>query len=261
MKTMKHRALMILLGALLMAGSLAAQDLPPGFKAWQYSSLRLRLNPKNSVSFSELTALNTRPMSFQFLQVNGMYSRRLANRWNLDVGYARSWFKTSEEIRVFQRVLVEIDFKQRWGEFRMKHSFRAEYHWPQLRKWQSRFIYSNKIAYRFKELPLRPTPYLRNQLYWYQGGRDVSYFEEETGELLERRPANGIHRYRMTAGVRMRLAKRLYTSVFYTWQREFNMPGNEFRRLNVPNARGNTQAPFNQFHLIGWSLDYTLKLY
>lgn len=254
-------ALLTLLAAILLAAPLKAQDLPPGFKTWGRTALGVRVSPKTTFSVSQLTAFNQGPFQFQFLQANMGASRKIGDRWNIDAGYARSWFKSRESIKIYNRVFTEVDFKQKWGNFAMKNSLRAEYHFPSLRKWRTRYIYSNKISYRFRDLPMRPQPYLRNQLYWYQGGRDVSYFDEESGELLAQQAPNGIHRYRLTAGIRMRLAKRLYGSVFYTWQKELNMPWQEFRGLNVENLNGNIQAPFNNFSLIGFSIDYTLKLY
>ena len=156
----------------LTAGSLAAQeDVPPGLKAWGSTGLRLRLSPKTSISANQLTAFNTSPMGFQFTQVNLTVNRSLGERWNLDVGGARSWFRTSEEIRIFHRILAEVDYKLKWGELGLKQSLRAEYHFPQIRKFRARFIYSNKLSYRFKKLPLRPQPFIRQQLFWYQGGR------------------------------------------------------------------------------------------
>lgn len=245
----------------LITGSIFAQDVPPGFKTWAATGLRVRLSPKTSISGSQLTAFNMRPSSFQFTQANLSIGHRIGERWNLDLGAARSWFKSSETIKTYNRVFAEVDYKIKWGELGMKQSLRAEYHFPQIRKYRTRFIYSNKLSYRFKKLPLRPQPFIRHQLYWYQGGKNVKYYDEESGELEVSQPANGFHRYRFTIGVRARLAKRLYGSLFYTWQREFNLPFNDFRALNVTKPNGKVQAPFNNYSLVGFSLSYTLKLY
>jgi len=251
---------------LLVPGQVSGQDLPPGLKAWGSMGLQMRLNKRNAIEVSHLTAFNTGPLRTQFFQTNIGWAHKMGKCWNLDLGVAQSQFRRSEEFATYNRVLTELDFKQKWGLWSMKHSLRAEYHFPQLRKWQSRFIYSNKISYKCKELPFRPQPFIRNQIYWYQGGRTVKYYEEsEAGEreFLFRQAPNGFHRYRVTLGVRCRLAKRFYATVFYIQQREFNLPFafTEMRNLNVLTAKDNVQAPFNNFSLVGIRLDYTLKLY
>lgn len=260
------KTLVLLSFVLLTLGQAMAQDLPPGMKAWGTMGLQLRLNKRNAIEVSQLSAFNTGPFRTQFLQTNLGWAHKMGDRWNLDIGMARSLFKSEDEFVSYNRVLTEVEFKQKWGLWSMKHSVRAEYHFPQLRKWQSRFIYSNKISYKFKQLPFRPQPFVRNQIYWYQGGRTVKYYEEgESGEqeFLFRQAPNGFHRYRLTLGVRSRLAKRFYATVFYTQQREFNLPfeSTQMRNLNVLTAKGNVQAPFNNFSLVGFRLDYTLKLY
>lgn len=266
MQTKNRLALIVL--TLLLAVGLKAQDLQPGFKTWGGTGLNLRFSPRTTVRISQLTAFNTVPHRFQFLQSNLSLGRKIGERWNLDVGYARSWFQREESLATFNRFFAEVDYKSTLGPFNVKQSVRSEWHFPQLRKYRYRLIYTNKLSLRFKKLPLRPQPFLRQQLYWYLGGRNVRYYEfedeelEEPGELLVEQPANGLHRYRLSMGVRMRLARRFYGTVYYTWQREFNTPFFPERHLNVPNRKGTrTQAPFNNYSLIGLSLSYTLKLY
>ena len=272
-----------------LATAASAQDVPEGFKVWGSTGLDFRVSKKNTFSVNQLTAFNTRSFGYQFTQINLGYARKIGEQWNLDLGYAHSLFKSKDQIKHFNRVFTELDHKVKWGNLGMKNSVRAEFHFPQLRKWRTRYIISNKFSYRFKELPLRPQPFIRNQLYWYQGGRNVNYYAEggdfddedlegeegedededfedeveegQLGDLVVSQPANGFHRYRVTFGVRLRLAKRLYGTLFYTMQKEFNMPFGEYRGLNVPTPSGNIQAPFNNFNLIGFSLNYTLKLY
>ena len=260
-----------------------AQDVPPGFKNWMGTGLTIRVSPNTSFRVSQLTALNTGPYSYQFTQGNVSMSRSLSERWNMDVGMARSWFQQKDGIKTFNRLFAEGDYKLKLGRVSMKQSLRGEWHFPQLRKYRFRFIYTNKVSMKFKQLPGRPQPFIRQQLHYYLAGRPVKYYAEgesegesefgdeeefeEEGEFGEReliaeQAANGLHRYRVFVGVRLRLAKRLYGSVFYMWQREFNTPFFPERHLNVPNQSGTkTQAPFNNYSMVGFSLNYTLKLY
>lgn len=277
----KHLLLLIFL-CLLSAAPLSAQDVPPGFKNWAGTGLNIRLNRETTIRVSQLTAFNTDPYGFQFTQGNASVSRNLGERWNLEGGYARSWFKSKDQIKTYNRLFAEGDLKTTLGSVKMKHSLRGEWHFPQLRKYRFRFIYSNKVSMRFKELPGRPQPFIRQQLYYYLAGRNVTYYDVENEEEFEEgeegeeeeefeggesagflsQPANGLHRYRLTLGVRFRLAKRLYATAFYAWQREFNTPFFPERHLNVPNQSGTkVQAPFNNYSLVGLSLNYTLKLY
>lgn len=273
-RTHLTRTIALILLLATAAGTSWGQDLPPGIKAWGLTSFSLRFDKKTSLKASQLSAFNTTPQTnLQFVQANLSASRKIGDAWTIEGGYARSWFRQRDEFRTFNRVFAELDFSHRLGALKMKHSVRPEFHFPQLRKWRYRFIYSNKLSLRLKELPLRPTPFIRNQLYYYLDGRTVNYglagdeeeFDEEgaePGDFEDIRPPNGFHRYRLTLGLRLRLSRGFYASLFYIWQREFNAPFLSPGDLNVPSPNsGNIQAPFNNFSVIGFSLSYQLRLY
>lgn len=256
-----------------------AQDVPPGFKSWWWGGLTVRVSPRFSVKASNLAAFNSSPYRLQFLQPQVAGSMAFGESWRVAGGYAPSIFNTSEGFRLYSRLFSEGTHSMRFGNLRMKNSLRAEWHFPQQRKYRFRFILANRLSLKTK-LPLRASPYIRNQLYYYLGGRPVVHslgeqgefeegeFEEdeeagEEGELDEEAFApNGFHRYRLTVGLRLRLAKRLYGSVYYIWQREFNSGLSPNTELNMPHPEsGKIQAPFNNFSLIGVGISYTIKTY
>lgn len=259
MKAIRNTILAFTLTFAFAINTSLAQDVAPGMKAWGLSSLKLRFSPKSSFTVTQLTAFDMDGTGFQFLQVPLSFNRKIGNNMNVDMGFMPTVFKQTEGVKLFNRVFTEFDHKIRWGNLAMKQSVRAELHFPQLRKYRMRFIYTNKLSYRFRNAPLRLTPFIRNQIFWYQGGRDVQYYDE--GELIAEQAPNGFHRFRVTIGVRMRLAKRLYGSAFYAFQREFNLPFSPERELNVPRPNGRVQAPFNNYSLVGIGISYTLKLY
>lgn len=259
-------ALILTLAAPLSA---SGQDLPPGFKNWATGTFNLRISKKNTIRFSQLYAFNTKPSGLQFIQSNVSFDRRLNKPWSAGFGYAHSAFKSSSgSFNQYHRVFVSATHRQYWGNFRGKLGGKAEFHFPQLRKWQYRFIVSHKLSWRNKFFPFKGTPYIKNQLYYYAGGREVKYWELDESEegseeyvLGAERAPNGWHRYRFTAGMRFRFTKSFAGSFYYTIQREFNTPWNPYG-LNVYNkSQTRIKVPFNNFSLVGVSLSYTLKTY
>jgi hypothetical protein len=257
-----------------------AQDLPPGFKNWAIGGITAKVSPKTSLGVSQLYAFNTGPYNLQFVQSTFSAGFKLSKKFNLDFGYADSRFKSGEEFKHYHRVFTELDYSSKLSKnIKMKNSLKSEWHFPQLKKYRYRFIYSNKISFKNKFLPWRATPYIRNQVYYYLDGKATTYYAEvdpeeeideegataEEGEVeIERivQAPSDFHRYRLTLGVRMRPAKGLYLSVYYIMQKEFNTPFTEFRDLNTPNRTGTrTKIPFNNYSLVGVSLNYQFKTY
>ncbi len=153
----------------------------------------------------------------------------------------------------------------------MKNTIQAEKYFPRLQKFGARLVFTNKWTFHPGNWPLKMTPYIRNQLYYYQGGDPITYWldeddieisEEGESEEFIRQAPNGLHRYRFTLGVRSKLSKELALSLFFMRQVEFNTGWAPYRELNVYNqSMTRIKRPFNNYSLIGISLNYTFKTY
>lgn len=234
-------------------------------------STSLRFNKTNSISISHLSSFDVQDYQHKFTQNRISYNLKFTKQWTGSLAFSQSLIKRSSENLPYQRADVQISHRTKWDHWRMTNSLRVEKYFPQLSKFGARAILSNKFQYYNRKWPLRISPYIRNQFFYYQGGKEIRYFldeedlalEEGFGEenFVEGAP-NGWHRYRLSLGARMRLRSDLYLTLFYTLQREFNTGLSEFNRLNVPNESGTkTRLAFNNYSLLGLSLAYTIKFY
>jgi len=243
------------------------QDLSQDFKHWYIFNLNTRLSKANTLTVGHLSSFDKDAGNYQhgFTQHKLVFSHRLNKKWTASAGYAHSVIKRSNNSKLtYHRVQMAITHRQRFGNFRMDNTLQLEKYIPTLQKFGARAVVTNKWRYVNKKLPLRASPYIKQQLFYYQGGSPITYwlpgdeFEEGGPDFIENAP-NGWHRYRFTAGLRVRLAKNLYSSVFYTLQREFNTGLAPYRELNVSNKSGTRiKRAFNNYALLGVSLSYTL---
>lgn len=256
---------------LLLLVSLGAQDLSQDFKNWYLFSTNLRLSKTSSITIGHLSSFDVQGYQHKFTQNKISFNQKLNKAWTGSLAYSHSLIKRSTSNLPYHRLDAQISHRVKWDHWRMTNSLRVEKYFPQLAKFGARAILSNKFQYYNRKWPLRISPFIRNQFFYYQGGKEIRYFLDE-GDIdpeegieeenfVEGAP-NGWHRYRFSLGARMRLRSDLYLSLFYTLQREFNTGLSEFNRLNIPNESGTkTRLAFNNYSLIGMSLSYTLKFY
>ncbi|MEL6670860.1 MAG: DUF2490 domain-containing protein [Bacteroidota bacterium] len=261
------RKVIILLGCLLIGGVLSAQDLSQDFKNWYLVSTNLRFTKTTSLSIGHLSSFDLDGYRYGFRQNRVSLQHKLNSQWTANLGYAYSVIKGRTRNIPYHRVEAQISHRVKWDHWRMTNSLRLEKYGPQLPKYGARAILSNKWSYYNRNWPLRFSPYIRNQVFYYQGGEEIAYLvdpeELEDGEegVIWGAP-NGWHRYRFSVGGRMRLRRDLYLTVFYTWQKEFNTGLRPYNQLNVPQESGTkNQLPFNNYSLLGVSLAYTFKFY
>ena len=136
----------------------------------------------------------------------------------------------------------------------MTNTVQLEKYFPTLRKFGSRGVITNKWSYSNRSWPLKLSPYIKQQLYYYQGGEPINYGipeedleefepedEDDEPEELEQSP-NGFHRYRITGGVRMKLAKATCIEPLLYQTIEFNTGFAPYREINVPRPRTNSHS-------------------
>ena len=246
---------------------LAAQDLSQDFKNWYLGSLTLRMTPNTSLSLGHLSSFDLQGYPHKFQQSRMTLNHKLGKQWRLSGGYSYSIIRGNTSLTPYHRMEVQLEHRFKLGHWRFSNRIRAEKYFPQLTKFGSRYVYTQKWQYYNRNWPLRLSPFIRHQLFYYQGGKELKYWLapediEEGGEDFILGATNGLHRYRLSLGARMRLHSRLYLSLFYTYQREFNTGLSPYTALNVPNRSGSRiRRPFNNYSLFGLSLAYTLKLY
>jgi hypothetical protein len=104
---------------------------------------------------------------------------------------------------------------------------------------------------------LKLAPSASYLLFYNIGGTPIRYFNE-SGEQIAYQAANGFHRGRLIFNLNNKLSKQIRASIFYLNQHEFNL-GKETRNINVLNPNtGRIQRPFNNYHVLGFSLTYIL---
>ena len=269
---MKSLVIPFLILLCLLPSWAVAQDLSPDlssdFKNWYIVGLNIRTSPKNTVSFSHLSSFDVQNYQHGFMQNQVALSRNLGKRWTGQLGYAHSTImRTTRPNTTYHRIHLRAQHQVKLGRFRMQNRLQVEKYFPSLQKFGARAVFSNKWSYYNRDLPLRISPYIRNQVFYYQGGSPITYWLpatdiEDGGPNSISQAPNGWHRYRLSIGARMRLQRNLYLSIFYTLQREFNTGLAPYRELNVPNKSGTRiKRPFNSYSLVGVSLNYTIKTY
>ncbi len=247
--------------------SCMGQDLSQDSKHWYLTSFNIKLSRSNIISAKHLSSFEVDSYALGFMQNELSFNHKFGEAISGTLGTARSTIYGQRSSFNYWRVHVAATYKLKLGALRMANTIRYENYRPGLQKFSSRVLLTNKWKYYNKKWPLRISPYIKNQLYYYSGGSEITYWlpDEEVlpngADYIEQAP-NGWHRYRFTTGLRMRIQKGVYLSLFYTLQKEFNTPWSPYRGLHVPNkSRTRIKRPFNNYHLLGLSLSINLKLY
>jgi hypothetical protein len=252
----------------LLGASAFAQDLTQNFKNWYLGSVNLKLSKTNSISLGHLSSFDADGYDYGFMQNRLNFNHKFGKSWTGTIGYAHSIIGVGDDDpTTFSRVHLAASHRLKHNHLRIQNKVQLEQYFTQLPKYRSRAILSTKWQYYDKNLPLRLSPYVKHQVFYYQGGEEIPYeldpedIEDGEERFIEQSP-NGWHRYRFTTGVKARLSPELSLTLFYTLQREFNTGLDPFREINVENpSGGKTLQPFNNYSLLGVSLVYTFKLY
>lgn len=144
-------------------------------------------------------------------------------------------------------------------KFVLRNSLQLEAHNDQEPRFDYRAIVSSRLGLRKRLDLLKVAPSLTYFLFYNIGGDRIRYFNE-SGEPIARKPSNGLHRGRIMANFNFKLSDPLRLSIYYMNQHEFNLVLSETNKINVLNPNtGRIQRPFNNQHIIGVSLTYTLQ--
>ncbi|HFC01072.1 MAG TPA: DUF2490 domain-containing protein [Phaeodactylibacter sp.] len=238
---------------------LQAQDVKSDFNSYFSYSLSYRLNKKIKLHAGQLLCFNNNPYEFQYNQMKFGASYRFSKKISVDLYVKPMLFKGTIQSKWYNRLSTTISHRAKIFSLPLKNSITAEWHFPQLKKYRYRFIYTLKYSFKNKVLPLRATPYIKYQLYYYLGGRPMNYYDEAGDVLLARQAPNDFHRFRLGAGVRFRPFKKFYVTLYYIWQQEFNTTFTKNRKLNILNkSQTKIKYPFNDYQVLGLSLSYSI---
>jgi len=255
----KHISLYFLLYFLSII-QLKSQDVDTRFNSYQGYSIDYRFNKKSKVRVGQLFCINHNPSRLQFIQYKLGWIKRINDPWSIDFHYKPMFFRGNSRNIWFHRLSINTTKRDKLFKLPMQNSITAEVFLPRLNKYRYRFIYTFKYSFKNKVLPLRATPYIKYQLYYYLGGKALDYYND-TGEiLLASQAPNDFHRYRLSGGIRMRAAKYFYITLYYIWQEEFNTLLTSNRSLNILNQnQTRILYPYNDYQVVGLSLSYSIK--
>ena len=212
-------------------------DLDPGVKLWSPITLGFRFTDKFSASTNLTPAFKFAPFRLNFFASGLTLSYRINKSWGTSLAYSGTLFPTGNEGHTwFNKVQARVDYRHKFFNFKAKHSLRYEWYTPITRKFKSRIRYGFKVYFLNKILPLSMRPEITNEFYYFLGGVPLTYRDTE-GNILAFQSPNGLHRYRLTIGLRIRAAKRLYFTLNFRRQWEFNTGLFPNREIAVPQVQ------------------------
>ena len=255
---MKNKVLTLVLLGIAFC-SIQAQDAEADFNSYFSYNVDYRLNKKTKLKFGQLIAFKYQPFDFQYSQMKFGIAHRVTKKTTVDFYYKPMYFKGNTLSRWYHRLSTSISKSSKLFSLPLKNTITAEWHFPKLQKYQYRFIYTLKYSFKNKILPLRATPYIKYQLYYYLGGKPLDYFDETGEVLVARQSPDDFHRYRIGGGIRFRPAKYFYVTLYYIWQEEFNTKLTTNRSINIlNNSQTAIKYPFNDYQVVGLSLSYSI---
>ncbi len=234
-----------------------AQDLESDFFHFYSYNFDYKLNQKVHLKAGELFSFKSDSYELQFtlFKLGGTY--RFSKRISTEFYYKPMLFKGSTGDIWYHRLSALLNYRSTLFSLPLKNTLTAESYSPRFKKYGYRFIYSIKLYFKNNFLPLRATPYIKYQLYYYLGGKPLNYWDENGETLLARNAPNDFHRYRLGTGVRFRPASHFYITLYYIWQEEFNTTFTKNRQLNILNkSQTAIKYAFNDYQVLGLGLSY-----
>lgn len=225
---------------------------------WATLGVSTKLSDKMDVSYYQLNSINLKGSGINFIQPDLAVSYALTKKWAIGVNYTPT-FSIDDVVGnqlVYHRVSERIKLKTKLGKrFRMRNYIVAEQHFTQRSKFKQRYYYRLNLYYRNSNLPWKLRPFVNQKLYWYANGRDLQYYNSD-GSKADKKAPNGLHTYRVQAGLKLYPSKKISFMVYYLKQKEFNGSGDDINSLN-PNSN-KIRRPFYDFSVVGVSCQYKL---
>ncbi|WP_052599714.1 hypothetical protein [Aureispira sp. CCB-QB1] len=284
------RSVILLVVLSMLSANIFAQDLTNDLKSWLGYSINVKIGKRFKVSFAQLYSVDIATARFGFAQSDLKLGFKIASRNYLQLEYSNAQYRWSNRLTNFglsENLLGLIDYQRftisyntshkllkKNKYFRLKHYVSAQVFFPQPEKHRMRFIYTARIYYTHPKWPLKLKPYISNSLYYYLGGRPISYYDDE-GNVIAYNAPNGFHRIRIKTGCSLKPLKKVpFTVTLYLiFQWEFNnyiFPNQEInyqKPISLNNISypfkpisPNIQYPFNNYITIGLHFSYQIKV-
>ncbi|GMQ24207.1 hypothetical protein Aoki45_08890 [Algoriphagus sp. oki45] len=258
---MKANRLIILL--LLLVFLIGSPQLAHGqykTRLWSSFNVGAPLTDKLAVRASYIKSLSIDEPNLEtsFNWYAAALSYRLNKDWRVELGSA--WMGLPSSGRTTHRWTLEGSHRLRLDRrFTLRNSLQLEAHNDQEPRFDYRVIMGSRIGLRKRLDFLGVAPSLSYALFFNIGGDPIRYFSE-SGEEITRKASNGLHRGRLMANFNFKISKPIRLSLYYINQHEFNLVFSETNKINVLNPNtGRIQRPFNNQHIIGFTLSYQIK--
>jgi hypothetical protein len=228
---------------------------------WTTFGVSKKLSDKFSLSYNQLHSLSLAETRFNFIQPDLEISYELSKKWDVALNYTPTFSldDVPDNQLIYHRVSAEIKVSSKLGKrFRMKNSITAEQHFTERSKFKQRYYYRLDLYYRDTKLPWKLRPFITQKLYWYSNGRDLQYYDAD-GNKTDLTSPNGLHAYRVKAGIKLYPNNNFSFSVYFQKQKEFNSSILGSRDINSLNPNSNNiRRSFYDFSVIGIFCNYKL---
>ena len=228
---------------------------------WTTLGVNKKLNDKFRISYYQLHSLSLAEPRFNFIQPDLELNYEISKNWDAAISYTPTF--SLDEIQgnqlIYHRVSADIKLSSKLGKrIRIKNSITAEQHFTERSKFKQRYYYRFDIYYRNTKWPWRLRPFATQKLYWYSNGRVLQYYDSN-GDKTDLTSPNGLHAYRIKAGIKLYPLDDFSFSVYFQKQIEFNSNVLGTRDINSLNPNSNKiRRPFYDFSVIGISCSYKL---
>ncbi len=228
---------------------------------WTTLGVTKKINKKFSASYYQLHSYSLEDTRLNFIQPDLGITYKLSKKWDILVHYSPTFSLDGVKGNqlLYHRVSTDLKLSTRLGKrFRMKNSITAEHHFTQRSKFQQRYYYRLDLYYRNTKLPWKLRPFASQKLYWYSNGRLLQYYSPD-GEATKLKSPNGLHAYRIKAGIKLYPTDNFNVSIYYQKQKEFNSDFLGGRDINSLNPNSNSiRRSFYDFSVFGISCIYKL---
>lgn len=228
------------------------------FMGWATIGTSVKIKEKWRISYSQLHSAKFTSNGYNFIQCSVGASFNPIKSLRLGLNYIPSFAIDNNPNNqvMYHRLRFGVRYYTRLHKhFRMYNGLHFEHHFTKRNKYQERLYFRNDFYYRNTKLPWRLCPFIEQRLYFYFNGKKLQYYNA-SGAKTEKKATNGLHAYRIKAGIKVYPIRKLSLSAYFLYQTEFNSGflGNDLNSLN-PNTNKIRRA-FRHFGVFGISGSY-----
>lgn len=260
-KVFKHTVI-IFLALCFFSSANAQNDEPENEMVWVTFDFTKKISKKWRLKYSQLHSYHTQDNHLNFIQPDIGLQYNFIKRWQIAANYLPAFsldYKAANQL-IYHKVRARLRYYSPIGtNFRMYNSLNFEHNFTQRSKFTQRYFLRNDFYYKNNNLPWRLRPFIEQRLYWYQNGRDLQYYDAK-GNKLEKTSPNGLHAYRVKAGIKLYPFKKMNFTLFLLKHKEFNTSFFGSKDINSVNTKsGKVRRKFYDFSVLGgFSVTYKL---